>query len=80
MCLIQKETQQEVDIKQYPKDIGDLTNALTRKPTDPKILYKNGYFNLIKTIDQNNKAVFSFTYCFNSLTELIQFLPFLTLT
>ena len=31
-----------IDIKQYPKAIDDLSNALTRKPTDPKILYKRG--------------------------------------
>ena len=31
-----------VDIGQYPKAIDDLTNALTSKPTDPKVLYKRG--------------------------------------
>jgi len=31
-----------IDIKQYPKAIEDLSNALTRKATDPKILYKRG--------------------------------------
>jgi tetratricopeptide (TPR) repeat protein len=31
-----------IDIKEYPKAIEDLSNALTRKPTDPKILYKRG--------------------------------------
>ena len=31
-----------VDIGQYPKAIEDLTHALSRKATDPKILYKRG--------------------------------------
>jgi hypothetical protein len=31
-----------VDIGHYPKAIDDLTNALTTKFTDPKILYKRG--------------------------------------
>jgi tetratricopeptide (TPR) repeat protein len=31
-----------VDIGQFPKAIDDLTNALSRKSTDPKILYKRG--------------------------------------
>ena len=31
-----------IDIKQYPKAIDDLSNALARKATDPKLLYKRG--------------------------------------
>lgn len=31
-----------VDIGQYPKAIDDLTNALSSKPIDPKVLYKRG--------------------------------------
>lgn len=31
-----------MDTKVYQKAIEDLTNALTSKPTDPRILYKRG--------------------------------------
>lgn len=31
-----------VDINQFDKAIKDLTDALTSKPNDPKILYKRG--------------------------------------
>lgn len=31
-----------MDIKDYNNAIEDLTNALSRKPTDPQILYKRG--------------------------------------
>jgi tetratricopeptide (TPR) repeat protein len=31
-----------IDIKQYPKAITDLSTALDKKPSDPRILYKRG--------------------------------------
>lgn len=31
-----------IDTKLYPKSIEDLSNALSRKNTDPRILYKRG--------------------------------------